>query len=243
MKLDVLAIAAHPDDIELAAAGTFIKLARLGYKIGIVDLTKGEKGTRGTSKIRLKEAKEAAKIMLVKLRKNLSLPDTEIISNRTNQLKIIKIIREYQPDIIFTHYWESSHPDHIATSYLVSEASHLAGLIKINTNQPKWRPSQIIYYHLPPFVNPSFIVDITDVYQERVKAIQCYKSQFSLSPNNQNPETYLSDPFFLQAIEAKARYYGSLIGTSFGEGFFIKNYIEIKDIVSFFKREKGPLIY
>jgi len=243
MKLDVLAIAAHPDDIELAASGTFIKLAKLGYKIGIIDLTKGEKGTRGNSKIRLREAKEAAKIMLVEIRKNLSLPDTEIINNRKNQLKIIKIIREYQPDIIFTHYWDSSHPDHISTSHLVSEASHLAGLIKINTNQPKWRPSQIIYYHLPPFVNPSFIVDVSDVYQERLKAIGCYKSQFSISSNTHQSETYLSNPLFLQAIEAKAKYYGSLIGVAFGEGFFIKNYIEIKDIVSFFKREKGPIIY
>lgn len=235
MKLDILAIAAHPDDIELGIAGTLIKLANKGYKTGVVDLTQGEKGTRGNSAIRLAEAEEAAKIMKLMIRQNLSLPDTMVENNRENQLKIIKVIREYKPDIVLTSYWEAKHPDHIATSKLVSDACHYAGLANIDTGQQQWRPNQILYFHLPHYVPPSFIVDITDVYEERTKAILAYKSQFSPETYPEFPQNILSSPLFLKFIEARVRYYGSLIGSEFGEAYYIKSVLKINDIVNFFK--------
>lgn len=235
MKLDILAIAAHPDDIELGIAGTLIKLANKGYKTGVIDLTEGEKGTRGNSAIRLAEAEEAAKIMKLAIRLNLSLPDTLVENNRENQLKLIKITREYKPDIVLTSYWDAKHPDHIAASNLVSNACYYAGLEKIDTGQEKWRPTQIIYFHLPHYISPSFIVDITDVYGERQKAILAYKSQFSPEIYPEFPPNALSSPSFLKFIEARVRYYGSLIGTEFGEAYYIKSVLKINDIVNFFK--------
>jgi len=235
MKLDVLAIAAHPDDIELGASGTLIKLSQLGYKTGIIDLTRGELGTRGNASIRLSESEEAAKIMKVMIRKNLSLPDTLVENNRENQLRLIKLIREYKPDIVMTSYWDAKHPDHVNASHLVSDACHYSGLIKIDTGQEPWRPIQVIYFHLPNYVVPSFIVDISDVYGERVKAILSYKSQFSSKDYPEYPENILSSPLFLKFIEARIRYYGSLINVEYGEAFFIKSSLKINDIVAFFK--------
>ncbi len=235
MKLDILAIGAHPDDIELASAGTLIKLANKGYHTGIIDLTQGELGTRGNAKIRLAESQEAAKIMKVSIRKNLTLPDTAIENNKENQLRLIRLIREYKPDIILTSYWDAKHPDHIATSHLVTDACHYSGLIKIDTQQEAWRPLQIIYFHIPHYVIPSFVVDITDIYEERVKAILAYKSQFSQEAYPEFPSNILSSPLFLKHIESRIRYYGSLINTEYAEAYYIKTMMKIDDIIKFFK--------
>ena len=237
MKLNVLAIAAHPDDIELGASGTLTKLSRKGYKVGIIDLTQGELGTRGTPEIRLQEANEAALAMGLEIRENLKLPDTLISNNRENQVKLIRLIRMYRPDIVLTQHWITRHPDHCNASNLVTDSCHFAGLTKIETGLERWRPYQIIYFHLPPEINPSFIIDVTDMYTARVKAIEAYQSQFSLATRPEDMATGMTSPVFLKMIDARARYYGSLIGVEFAEAFFIKNHIEIKDPVIFFTPE------
>jgi N-acetylglucosamine malate deacetylase 1 len=234
MKLHALAIAAHPDDIELGVAGTLIKLSRMGYKVGIIDCTQGELGTRGSPEIRMQEAQEAGQVMGLQVRDNLKLPDTLISNNRENQLKLIRLIRLYQPDLVLAQHWDTRHPDHCNASNLVTDSCHFAGLAKIETDQHRWRPHQIIYFHLPVYINPTFIVDITELYEERVKAIEAYKSQFTLDSRPQDLTTGMTQPVFLKMIEARARFYGSLIGVEFGEAFFIKNHMEIKDPAAFF---------
>ncbi|OGF64630.1 MAG: hypothetical protein A2Y62_00590, partial [Candidatus Fischerbacteria bacterium RBG_13_37_8] len=167
-------------------------------------------------------------------RDNLGLPDTQITNNRENQLKLIHLIRRYQPDIVLTSHWDTKHPDHIAASYLVTDSCHFAGLINIDTGQERWRPYQVMYFHLPHYVNPSFIVDITEVYAERMNAIAAYQSQFSQELYPQYLSNALSAPLFLKHIESRTRYYGSLINVEFAEAFYIKNHLEIKNPVGFF---------
>jgi len=227
MNLYALAIAAHPDDIELSCSGTIIKLTQKNYPVGILDLTRGELGTRGDEKIRESEAKEAAKLMGVSIRENLGLPDGGIEVTMENKIELIKIIRKYKPEIIFAPYWIERHPDHENTSKLVREAWYLSGLVKFKTKlngkiQEPHRPKKIFFYvqYYYQQFTPNLIIDITDVFEKKLKVIECYKSQF-FNPGVKISarETLLSTPDFKEYLVARARFFGEMIGRKYGEPF------------------------
>lgn len=230
MKLDVLAFSAHPDDIELAAAGTLIKLVSQGYKVGIVDMTNGEFGTRGTPAARRKEAQEAARIIGASAREFLGIPDGHVTVSRENHHKVMRMLRKYKPNIVMTHYWRARHPDHVATSQLVTEACYLSGLAKMDTGQERHRPRRILYHQVLYDVIPSFLVDVSDFIEQRRKAIAAHKSQF-YDPKSKAPETRLSHPSFLDDVESKLRFMGQLIGVRFAESFLTTDPVVIPDLV------------
>lgn len=229
--LDVLAFSAHRDDIELTCGGTMIKLADMGYKTGIIDLTAGEMGSRGSIQERAKEAESAGKILNVICRENLGIPDANIQINEENKYKIVTAIRRYKPRIIFLPYWEDRHPDHVHTSQLVSESAFLAGLSKYNPGLARHRTQKLIYYMCHYEFKPSFIVDITEQNDRKMQAIQCYESQI-YNPKYPGEQTYISSPEYLEYLSARSRYYGSLIGKKYGEPFLIREALEIKDVMS-----------
>jgi N-acetylglucosamine malate deacetylase 1 len=238
MQLDVLAFGAHPDDIELFAGGTLARMASLGHSTGVIDMTRGELGSRGTPSIRAGEAKRAARILGVRVRENLGLPDGSVQVSPESRLKVIRMIRKYRPLLVMVHHWEDKHPDHVNTSRLVTEAAHHAGLAKIKTGQARHRPNTILYFKLPAAVMPTMIVDVSEFGGQRVAAIQAYRSQL-FDPESDQPATYLSHPDFLARVDAIHAYYGTLIGRSRGEGFFVKGALEVSDPVSFFRQHEG----
>ncbi|MBI4546998.1 MAG: bacillithiol biosynthesis deacetylase BshB1 [Ignavibacteriae bacterium] len=234
MELDILAVGAHPDDVELCCSGTLAKAVKQGYKVGIIDLTKGELGTRGTREIRAKEAKEAAKVLGVYVRENLHLPDGRFEVNEKNKLKVIQLYRKYRPKIILIPHWHERHPDHVHAHYLCREAWYYSGLRKIITKlngkkQQPWRPHHYFHFMQKYEFTPSFIVDISDVYEIRVRAIQAHKSQF-YNPESEEPETLLSQKSFLDLVETRAKYYGQQIGVKYGEPFYSVEMIGINDV-------------
>jgi bacillithiol biosynthesis deacetylase BshB1 len=231
MELDILAFGAHRDDIELTCAGTVIKLADQGYRTGIIDLTAGEMGTRGSVEEREREAEEAAKVMGVLCRDNLGIPDANIEINTENKLKVVRAIRKYSPGLVFLPYWEDRHPDHAHAGQLVSEASFLAGLAKLDTGQPKHRPEKLVYYMCHYEFKPSFIVDVTEQHERKMEAIRSYKSQI-YNPNYPGEQTLISSAEYLESIEVRSRYYGGLIRERYGEPFFVIGVLEIEDIMS-----------
>ncbi len=231
MELDVLAFGAHRDDIELTCAGTMLKLADSGYKTGIIDITAGEMGTRGTAEERENEAQEAANILKVQCRENLGIPDANIERNTENKLKVVGVLRKYKPKIVLLPYWEDRHPDHAHASQLISESAFIAGLAKLIPEMPKHRPEKLIYYMCHYDFKPSFVVDVTEQYERKMEAIQCYKSQI-YNPNYQGEQTYISSPEYLDSIGVRSRYYGGLIGCRYGEPFLIRETIEIEDIMT-----------
>lgn len=231
MELDVLAFGAHRDDIELTCAGTVLKLLRQGYKVGIIDLTAGEMGTRGTAEERQKEAEESTKILGVQCRENLGIPDANIQINDENKRKVISVIRKYKPKIIFLPYWEDRHPDHAYASKLVSESAFLAGLSKLYPEIPRHLTKKLVYYMCHYQFEPSFVVDVTEYHETKMKAIRCFKSQI-YNPNYQGEPTYISSPEYIESIEVRSRYYGGLIGKKYGEPFLIREMIEIDDIMT-----------
>jgi bacillithiol biosynthesis deacetylase BshB1 len=238
MRLDLLAFGAHPDDIELFAGGTLAKMAALGYAAGVVDMSRGELGSRGTPAIRAKEARKAARILGLKVRENLGLPDGDIRVTAAARMKVIRVLRKYRPSLVLVHHWEDKHPDHVNTSRLVTEAAHHAGLDKINTGQERFRPTAVLYFKLPAGTLPSLVVDISDYAEQRLAAIQAYGSQL-FDPSSQEPATYLSQPDFLARVAAVHTYFGALIGRAMGEGFFVKGTLEVPDLVDFFKHQKA----
>lgn len=224
MKLDVLAIAAHPDDVELACSGTLAVLAGQGKRIGILDLTKGEMGTRGTPELRMQEAQNAAEILGVSIRENAGLPDAGIENNREQQLKIMEVVRQYQPDICFIPAPEDRHPDHRNANRLCGDALFYSGLQKLETKrngktQQPWRPAHILQFmHNWPF-EPDIVFDISPVIDQKEKAIMAFSSQFNIPEGDDGPETFISSSRFFEALRGKARTYGHYIGASFGEPF------------------------
>lgn len=230
LKVDVLAFSAHPDDIELSAAGTLIKLRKQGYKIGIVDMTRGELGTRGTKEIRQKEAEEAARLIGTSVRICLEIPDGSVEVNRANHLKVIQALRQYRPSIVFNHYWSARHADHMATSRLVTEGCYLSGLAKIETGTERFRPKRILYHQILWDVKPSFVVDVSDEVEEKWKVVRAHKSQF-YNPESKEPETLLSVPTFLDMIETRMRYWGTLVGVTHAEPFLTTDPIAIPDLM------------
>lgn len=223
MKVDVLVFAAHPDDAELGCSGTIASLVKEGKKVGMIDITKGELGTRGTPQLREKEAKEAADILGVAVRENAGIPDGNIENTKGNQLKLIRLIRRYRPDIVLCNAPYDRHPDHGHASTLVSESVFYSGLVKISTRddgkeQQAWRPSYVYHYIQDRAITPDIVVDITKYWDIKEASIYAYKSQF-YNPDNDEPETYISSRHFMDFIKSRAQTAGHIIGADYGEGF------------------------
>ena len=236
MKLDILAIGVHPDDIELACAGTLVNAASQGKKTGIVDLTAGELGTRGTPEIRLKEAANAAKIMGLQVRENLFLKDGFFRNDEKDAMqKIMSAIRKFQPEIVIANALEDRHPDHGRAGKMIAECCFYAGLRKIETKdengnlQNAWRPKQVLHFIQDRYFTPNLVVDISTVIEQKMKAILAYESQF-YNPNSNEPNTYISSPLFMEGIKARSIQYGKTIGVEYGEGFITVNPVGIKDL-------------
>ncbi len=241
MSLDTLIFAAHPDDAELSMGGTVAKLTGNGIKVGIIDVSGGELGSRGSLEIRKKEANEASKILQVSLRENLGFKDGSLKFNDEYLKKIIICIREYQPKIIFAPYFNDRHPDHIGTSQLVKEAMFASGLSKVITEdngnvQQHYRPKKLFYYMQTYEFKPSFIVDITETFKTKMDAIRAYSTQFH-NPQSSEPDTFISQPKFLNFIDARAKYFGFKIDKDYGEAFFCEEEIEY-DLTTFLKNIK-----
>lgn len=232
-QLDVLAIAAHPDDVELSVGGTLVKLAESGYKTGILDLTRGEAGTRGTPAIRAAEAQAAAEILGVSLRETLDLGDSHIWVNEDSRIQVVRALRRLRPRIVFTQFWDDAHPDHAHTSQLVREAAHISGLAKYDADYglERWRPNAVAYFLFPRTVAPSFLVDITTQSERKWQAIQAHASQFH-NPQSNEPNSRVSTPQFLREMEARDRYFGALIGTEYAEAFFVREALHVTDPVN-----------
>jgi N-acetylglucosamine malate deacetylase 1 len=232
MKLDLLAIAPHPDDVELTCGGTMIKMAQDGYRTGILDLTRGETGTRGTPETRLKEAARAAKIMGARLRRNLGLPDAQLRVSEQYKAAIAEVIRELEPRTVILPYWEGRHPDHYTAARLGYEACFLAGLKNYPLPGEAFRPFKILYAAAYADVRPTIAVDITQQYDRRRQAILSYASQFRPAKNQRRSKVALP----LDDLEARmsdtARHYGRMIGVEYAEGFVVKEVVEVADVVT-----------
>ena len=236
--LDLLAFGAHPDDVELSCGGTLAKMVKIGHRTGIIDLTRGEMGTRGGPELRMKEASAAAKILGVSVRENLCLPDGNIPVNVPTEL--IEAIRRYRPSIVLLPYHEDRHPDHVRASRLLTEACFQAGLEKFATALPPHRPNWLLYYMQHTEFQPSFVVDIEGYFKKKIKAIKSYRSQIhspGYKKKQKEKETLISSPQFFTLIETRGRYYGSLIGVSYGEPFWMRTMVGISDPVEFFCKQ------
>lgn len=233
-KIDILAIAAHPDDIELGCAGVLLVHKQKGHTVGIVDLTEGELGTRGTASTRTKEAAAAGKVMGLDARENLGLPDGFFENRREHQMAVVRAIRKYQPDVVLTNAPEDRHPDHGRASQLVYDSCFLAGLVKIETElngeaQKPWRPRQIFYFIQDRYLDPDFIVDISAVIDGKKSAIRCFKTQF-LAPESDDVQTYISTPAFFDSVVNRNAMWGRMIGVEFGEGFISPKKIGVRNL-------------
>lgn len=225
-KLDILCFAAHPDDVELACSGTVLKHIELGYKVGIVDLTQGELGTRGSASLRAIEAQNAAKILGIEIRDNLNLADGFFQKNKESLIKVIEKIREYKPEIILCNAEYDRHIDHGKAADLVNEAAFLSGLVKIETTlngqvQEAHRPTQVYHFIQDRMTKPDIVFDITPFFEKKMESIYSFSSQF-YNPQNNEPETPISSLDFIKYIEGRAREFGRLINVTFGEGFTVK---------------------
>lgn len=229
MKLDILAIGVHPDDVELSCSGTLLKHISMGKKCGILDLTCGELGTRGTAEIRLSEAAEAAKIMGISVRDNLKMADGFFENNKEHQLKIIQKIREYQPEIILCNAVSDRHPDHGRAAQLVSEACFYSGLRKIDTNQDAWRPKAVYHYIQDRQLKPDFVVDVTLYVDKKMEAIQAFKSQF-YNPDSKEPESPISTKNFLEVVKGKMAVFGRDAGYDYAEGYTVERTIGVSNL-------------
>lgn len=233
MQLDFLAFGAHPDDAELFIGGTLAKLSDLGYATGVVDMSRGELGTRGTAAVRGREAREAARILGLAVRENLGLPDGRITVTDAARLSVIRVLRKYRPRIVATHYREDRHPDHVHTGRLVAEAVHHSGLARVRTGQERYRPPVLLFFKLPWNVAPSFVVDVGDWVGRRDAAIAAHRSQL-YDPASREPATYLSQPDFLERVDSIHAWYGTLVGKRRAEAFHIGEALEISDPVAHF---------
>lgn len=229
MKLDILVLSAHPDDAEISCGGTIAKHVSLGYKVGIVDFTKGELGTRGTPQTRKEEAAEAARIQGIAVRENLGLKDGFFQNDPDHQMAVVRAIRKFQPRIILANAVYDRHIDHGKGASLAYDASFLSGLVKITTQddhghaQAPWRPEAFYHSIQSLFIEPDFIVDISGFWETKIAALRAFKTQF-YDPNSNEPETYISNPTFLKMIEARAIEFGHAIGATHGEGYTVRRY-------------------
>ncbi|WP_435415220.1 bacillithiol biosynthesis deacetylase BshB1 [Polaribacter aestuariivivens] len=234
MKLDILAFGAHPDDVELGCGATIAKEVSLGKKVGIVDLTRGELGTRGSAEIRDVEAQNAAKILGVSVRENLAFADGFFINDKKHQIEIIKMIRKFQPEIVLCNAIDDRHIDHGKGSKLVSDACFLSGLMKIETElegkqQEKWRPNKVYHYIQWKNIEPNFVVDITGFIDKKTEAVLAYKTQF-YDPKSNEPETPITSKNFIDSINYRSRDLGRLIGVEYAEGFTTERYVAVENL-------------
>ncbi len=246
--LDVLALAAHPDDVELCAGGTMCLLADQGYRTGIVDFTRGELGTRGTPEGRMREAEAASRILGLAARHNLGLPDGDIQNTKATQGALIQVVRRYRPPIVLVTAEHVRHPDHGAATRLAVDALFYSGLAKVETfdsdgtAQEPWRPHHVLHYLQALDAEPTFVVDVSSVWERRMEALLAYESQFfqgDASGGDDEPETYISNPRFLAWVEARARTFGYRIGADFGEPFVYRHGpVGVDDLVAVLSREK-----
>jgi N-acetylglucosamine malate deacetylase 1 len=234
MPVDVLAIAAHPDDVELTCGGTLVTLKARGHRFGIVDLTSGEMGTRGNAQVREAEARQAAEILGAEFRETLDFGDGGLRHTRETELVLIDVIRRERPRLILTSYPQDRHPDHGRAGSLVTDAAFYAGLRKLETRHPAHRPQQTIYFSTAYVHEPTFVVDVTAAIETRRAAIRVFSSQLH-DPVSREPQTMLSQESFLQAIDARARHFGFLIGVEFGEGFVSRRPPRIDDPIACFE--------
>ena len=234
MKLDILAFGAHPDDVELGCGATIAKEVANGKKVGIIDLTRGELGTRGTAETRDVEARVAAEILGVQVRENLGFADGFFVNDKSHQLEIIKILRKYKPDVVLCNAIEDRHIDHAKGSNLVSDACFLSGLLKIETQldgekQNHWRPKQVYHYMQWKNLEPDIAVDVSGYMDTKMKAVLAYQTQF-YDPNSEEPETPISSKNFTDSVKYRARDLGRLIGTEYAEGFTVERYVAVDSL-------------
>jgi bacillithiol biosynthesis deacetylase BshB1 len=234
MKLDILAFAAHPDDVELAASGTLLQHIALGKKVGIIDLTEGELGTRGSAEIRHKEANKAKELLGISIRENLNMRDCFFVNDEAHQIQVIQMLRKYKPEIVLCNAVNDRHIDHSKGAKLVSDACFLSGLKKIETtldglNQEAWRPKVVYHYIQWKNIEPDFVVDITGFMDLKMKAIMAYDSQF-YNPNIKEAVTPIATKNFLDSIQYRSQELGRLIGTDFAEGFTAERYVAINSL-------------
>jgi bacillithiol biosynthesis deacetylase BshB1 len=234
MKLDILVFAVHPDDAELGCSGTILKNIAAGKKVGIVDLTRGELGTRGTAEIRDVEAADSAKILGLHARENIGIRDGFFKNDEPHQIEIIKMIRKYQPEIILSNALRDRHPDHGRAGDLVNDSIFLSGLVKVETHlndqvQQPWRPRLNLQYIQDMYIQPDIIVDITPFIDKKVESIKAFKTQF-YNPDHHEAETYISSPEFFESVLARAREFGKSIGATFAEGFTSRKLLGVDDI-------------
>jgi len=234
MVVDILAIGVHPDDVELSSSGTLIQHIRKGYTVGLVDLTQGELGTRGTAEIRLREATEAGELMGAKFRENLGMRDGFFEISEENLMKVVGSIRAHRPKIVLANAIKDRHPDHGRAAKLIHQAAFLAGLAKVETSlngqrQEKWRPKNVYHYIQDRAVEPDFVCDISDVIDEKMAVIKTFRSQF-YDPNSKEPRSPISGQDFMEFILAKARNFGREAGFEYAEGFTSSKKIGIQDL-------------
>lgn len=234
MPVDVLAIAAHPDDVEMTCAGTLVMLARRGRRVGIVDLTAGEMGTRGTAATREAEAKRASEILGAAFRETLDLSDGGLETGRAAELEVIEVIRREKPRVVLTSYPEDRHPDHARAGRLVADAAFYAGLRKLETAHPAHRPQQVLFFSTFLLQEPFLLVDVTPAMETRRAAVRAFSSQFH-DPDSKEPQTMLSQESFLEKVEARARHFGMLAGVEFAEGFVSLRPPRIDDLINAFE--------
>ena len=230
MSLDILAIAAHPDDVEQTCGGTLIKMAEKGYRTGVLDLTAGDMGTRGTPEQRLEEAAEAAKILLVGHRENLRFPDARLENTISARMTLAVKIREMRPRVVVLPYWEGRHPDHYRASELGYEACFLAGLRKLDEYSEPHRPYKILYSSIYANVTPSFVVDISAQFERRMAALLSYRSQYG--GGSEGGELFPQEQEIRERLGAVARFYGNLVGVKYGEPFVVKETMLVEDVVA-----------
>ncbi|WP_101357744.1 bacillithiol biosynthesis deacetylase BshB1 [Raineya orbicola] len=230
MKLDILVFAAHPDDAELSCSGTLALHIAQGSKVGIIDLTQGELGTRGNIQTRQKEAEKASQILGLHLRENLGFADGFFRNDKEHQLAIIHKIRQYKPKIVLTNAITDRHPDHARAAELVRDACFLAGLRKIETFQEAHRPDFVYHFIQDRYIQPTFVVDITDFWEIKKQAILAYTTQFNAPKGDSEPQTYISTPEFFDFIEARAKEFGHQIGAIYGEGFTTSRMIGVNSL-------------
>ncbi|MDG1262522.1 MAG: bacillithiol biosynthesis deacetylase BshB1 [Flavobacteriales bacterium] len=236
MKLDVLAFAAHPDDVEISAGGTIAKMVTAGKKVGIVDFTQGELGSRGSAELRMVESARSSKILGLSVRENLKLADGFFTHTEENLKRIVQMVRKYQPDVVLANSITDRHPDHAKGAKLASEGCFLSGLRKIETEldgaqQAHWRPRAVYHYIQDYFIEPDFVVDISDFYETKLESIKAFSSQF-FDPNSSEPSTPISGEDFFEFIAARAMQFGRPIGAKYGEGFTSHRYIGVDDLTS-----------
>ena len=236
MKLDILAFAAHPDDVEMSCGATLAKYAKLGKKVGIVDFTKGQMGTRGTPELRMEEAEKSAEILNLAARENLGFEDIYFTNDIEHQLKVVEMLRKYQPEIVLANAQKDRHPDHVKAAEIVKTAVFLSGLNKLETTiegvkQEPWRPRSVYHYIQSTMLDPDFVVDVTGYWEQRNEAIYAFASQVHM-PNSGGTQTFISSPEFMLMLDARGKMLGQSIGAKFGEGFKVNRNLGVTDIFS-----------